>query len=100
MRLAAVVLIFIVTTSPSLFAQQPSQTALPVEPSPRYQLFAASTDEPLSGPEKRVFLIDTQTGDVWEYQPPFVWTSPDGKKTVTAASFQKIPESFPAPARR
>src|SRR5271170_3396551 len=63
-----------------------AQTKTPVIPnSPtlaqvgRYQLLAVETDDGLAK-EKTVFLLDTVTGTVWKYQPPFTTTDSNGKK--------------------
>jgi hypothetical protein len=95
---AAILAIVLLALSGCL--QEPRKQSAPQVPSPavsssgRYQLVTATFYDPADHgpPEKRptVLLIDTQSGDVWEYMEPGPVKRPDGTMEAQIPFFLSI----------
>ena len=98
----AIVSVLLITLS-GLSQEPRRQSAPPVappaaSPSGRYQIVAATLDDGISQKTQTVFLINTQTGNVWKYQEAFTATDTDGTKKIIPAAF--VPVDVGAPSIR
>lgn len=94
MRIAFLVLAFTICVLPAQ-SQQTASKSLP-QPGPetveRFRLVTTTINEPGVPEEEMIFLLDTQTGKVWKYQPglPPVKTL-EGKVVSVGPSFNPVP---------
>jgi hypothetical protein len=65
----------------------PTEAAVQTPPVGKFQLLAAVVDGPRGEPRKIVLLLDTQSGDVWEYEPGFASPKSDGGSKWTPSDF-------------
>lgn len=72
-----------------LYAQQNSPK--PLSPIQRYQMFAAQVNL-IGNPdgERDIFILDTQTGQAWKYQPLQAVTDKDGSHKVLPELFYPV----------
>jgi hypothetical protein len=80
----------------SLFAFMPGdKTVLAASPdlaNGHFQLQAVIVDDSTNTPVHRLFLVDTDTGKVWRYQPVFTQADANGApKVIAAESFVPVP---------
>lgn len=73
MRIALLVLVLAIGASPALSQQNASKPLQPPPAQPvtveRFRLISTNIDEPGTPEQKVIFLLDTQTGKVWQYHP-------------------------------
>lgn len=63
--------------------------AAPV-PGGRYEIHGIVVDEPTANSLHEVYLIDTETGRVWQRQSGAAYKNPDGSSGFIPPSFQPI----------
>jgi hypothetical protein len=68
----------------------------------RYKLISAQVLEPVEGGDSisagTVFLLDSESGQVWRYQPSIAFKSPDGTEKRWSDLFRPVSVAPPAQA--
>ena len=96
-KIILAVLILAITVA-AVRSQQPTSN---VKPAPdRFRLISGeamvqtAVGTEYAAPAKGMFLLDTETGQTWRYQPPYKVKSADGKETMLPD--QWVPINFPS----
>lgn len=94
MRIALFALVLAIGASPAL-SQQPASKPPQPEPAPvtveRFRIVSTTINGPEVPEQKMIFLLDTQTGKVWQYHPaPPAIRATDGKVYSVGPSFETV----------